>query len=181
VNKLNPIEIRPTVATDLPRLMGMDHTCSTEYVWQVDLRREPGQFFVSLREVRLPRAVQVSYPRNPFALADEWQYKTLMLTAAGPEPLAYICVNTQSAGEVAWVTDLAVSPDHRKLGVGLALLRQAEAWAMEQRSRMMFFETTAKNHPAIRLAQKFGLEFCGYNDHYYSNRDVALFFGRSLE
>ena len=175
------IEIRPTVATDLSRLMGMNHSCSSEYVWQVDLRREPGQVSVNLREVRLPRPVTVPYPRNPFALADEWQYKSAMLTAAEPEPVGYLCLNAQTAAEVVWVTDLAVAPEHRKNGMGFALLKAAEAWALERNSRMLFFETVAKNHPAIRLAQKFGFEFCGYNDYYYANRDVALFFGRALK
>jgi RimJ/RimL family protein N-acetyltransferase len=36
----------------------------------------------------------------------------------------------------------------------------------------------SKNLPAIRLAQKFGYEFCGYNDQYYINQDVALFFAK---
>lgn len=175
------MEIRPTVATDLPRLMGMDHSCSSDYVWQVDLRREVGQVSVNLREVRLPRPVSVPYPRNQYALADEWQYRSAMLTVAVPEPAGYICLNAQGAAEVVWVTDLAVAPELRKRGVGLAFLKAAEAWALERGSRMLFFEMTAKNHPAIRLAQKFGFEFCGYNDHYYANHDVALFFGRTLK
>jgi GNAT superfamily N-acetyltransferase len=136
---------------------------------------------VNLREVRLPRPVQVPYPRNTYALADEWQLKSAMFTARVNEPMAYICLNAQSAAEVVWITDLAVAPEARKRGVGLALLKTAEAWALERGSRMLFFETVAKNHPAIRMAQKFGFEFCGYNDHYYANRDVALFFGRSLK
>ena len=174
-------EIRPTVATDLPRLMGMDHSCSSEYVWQVDLRREAGQVSVSLRDVRLPRPITVPYPRNPFALADEWQYKSAMLTVAVPEPAGYMCLNAQSAAEVVWVTDLVVSPEYRKRGIGLELLKTAETWALEHGCRMLFFEMVAKNRPAIHLAQKFGFEFCGYNDHYYANRDVALFFGRAVK
>ena len=175
------IDIRPTIATDLPRLMGMDHSCSSDYVWQVDLRREAGQVSVGLREVSLPRHVLVPYPRNPFTLADEWQYKSAMLTVSVPEPVGYICLNAQSAAEVVWITDLVVSPDQRRRGVGIALLKAAEQWALERGSRMLFFEMVAKNFPSIRMAQKFGFEFCGYNDHYYANSDVALFFGRALK
>jgi RimJ/RimL family protein N-acetyltransferase len=42
-------------------------------------------------------------------------------------------------------------------------------------------EMQSKNHPAIRLAQKHGYEFCGYNDHYYLTQDVALFFAKVLK
>jgi ribosomal protein S18 acetylase RimI-like enzyme len=33
-----------------------------------------------------------------------------------------------------------------------------------------------KNFPAINLAQRLGFDYCGYIDHYYPNRDIAIFF-----
>jgi RimJ/RimL family protein N-acetyltransferase len=42
-------------------------------------------------------------------------------------------------------------------------------------------EMQSKNVAAIRLAQKSGFEFCGYNDQYYLNKDVALFFAKVLK
>ena len=54
-----PFQIRPAVATDLPRMMGMDHSVMSDYVWQLDLRRESGQVSATLREVRLPRPVTI--------------------------------------------------------------------------------------------------------------------------
>lgn len=174
------IEIRPAVSTDLPRMMGMDHSVASEYVWQLDLRRDGGQISASLREVRLPRPVTVAYPRNPFALADDWPRKSLALVAVDAHVIGYACVVEQGAASVAWVTDLAVDSHQRRRGLGLLLLKSAEDWASERGHAMLIFEAQAKNQPAIRLAQKAGLEFCGYNDHYYANRDVALFFGRAL-
>lgn len=176
-----PVQIRPAVSTDLPRLMGIDHNCKSEYVWQLDLRREPGQISTTLREVRLPRPIAVEYPRNPYSLADEWHIKSAVLVAVDAEALGYAVVTEQSHATVAWVTDLVVAPEHRRIGVGSALLTSAEDWANQRGSRMLIFEAQAKNQPAIRMAQKFGLEYCGYNDHYYANHDVALFFGRSLK
>jgi ribosomal protein S18 acetylase RimI-like enzyme len=175
------LAIRPAVATDLSRLMGMDHSVMSDYVWQLDLRRESGQVTASLHEVRLPRLVSVAYPRNPFALADEWQNKSAMLVAVDASAFGYACIQEQSAGTVAWVTDLVVSSDQRRRGIGSLLLTSALDWAAERDHRMLIFETQAKNQPAIRMAQKAGLEFCGYNDHYYANQDVALFFGRALK
>jgi len=175
------IEIRPAVSTDLPRLMGMDHSVTSEYVWQLDLRREPGQISTNLREVRLPRPILVAYPRNPFSLADDWQFKSAVLVAVDASVMGYVCITEQSAATVAWVTDLVVLPDQRRRGIGSLLLKSAYDWAQERGSHMIIVEMQAKNQPAIRLAQKAGLEFCGYNDHYYANQDVALFFGRMLK
>jgi ribosomal protein S18 acetylase RimI-like enzyme len=175
------IEIRPAVSTDLPRLMGMDHSVTSEYVWQLDLRREAGQISANLRQVRLPRPIPVAYPRNPFSLADDWQFKSAVLVAVDASVMGYVCIMEQSAATVAWVTDLVVLPDQRQRGIGSLLLKSAYDWAQERGSHMIIFEMQAKNQPAIRLAQKAGLEFCGYNDHYYANQDVALFFGRMLK
>jgi ribosomal protein S18 acetylase RimI-like enzyme len=176
-----PIEIRSAVSTDLPRMMGMDHSVTSEYVWQLDLRREAGQISASLREVRLPRPISVPYPRNPFSLADEWQFKSAVLVAVDQSIVGYVCIMEQSAATVTWITDLVVLPEQRQRGIGSLLLKAAYDWTRERGSHMMIFEMQAKNQPAIRLAQKAGLEFCGYNDHYYANQDVALFFGRALK
>jgi ribosomal protein S18 acetylase RimI-like enzyme len=44
----------------------------------------------------------------------------------------------------------------------------------------MILEMQSKNIPAVHLAMRLGYEFCGYNDHYYSNQDIALFFAQFL-
>jgi RimJ/RimL family protein N-acetyltransferase len=41
-------------------------------------------------------------------------------------------------------------------------------------------EMHSKNMAAVRLAMKMGFEFCGYNDQYYANQDIALFFSALL-
>jgi ribosomal protein S18 acetylase RimI-like enzyme len=178
---MTDIQIRPMVATDLPRLMGLDHSISTDHVWQLELRREAGQLVATFREVRLPRAIALIYPRNPFSLADEWLQKDGAMTAIVDEqPAGYICLNERPAS-VAWITDLVISPESRRQGVASALLDAGQDWGMQRGHRRLFLEMQSKNYPAIRLAQKHGYEFCGYNDHYYLTQDVALFFARALK
>ena len=70
---------------------------------------------------------------------------------------------------------------HRRSGVAMALLESAQAWAESRAHRRLILEVQSKNVPAIRLAQKSGFEFCGYNDQYYLNKDVALFFAKVLK
>jgi len=174
--------IRPTLANDLSRLMGFDHSISSESVWQLELRREIGQTTAAFREVRLPRSIAVAYPHNPFALADDWTRKSMMYTAlSGQEPIGYIGLLERGTGSVVYVTDLAVNMAHRRQGVGNALLGAAQDWSAGRSHRRIIIEMPSKNIPAIRLAQKIGYEFCGYNDQYYLNQDVALFFGKALK
>ena len=175
-------EVRSAIATDLSHLMGMDHSCTSDYVWQLELRREQGQVTANFREVRLPRSIKVEYPRNPLSLADARTRCDIMLVASEPDELVgYICASEQRAFLLAWVTDLVVAPGWRRKGAASTLLSAIQAWALERGMRRVILETQSKNQAMIRLAQKFGYEFCGYNDQYYPTQDVALFFGRALK
>lgn len=176
------IQLRPTVASDLSRLMGFDHSIASESVWQLELRRDTGQVSAVFREVRLPRSIVVSYPHNPFALADDWVRRSMMYTAfVGLDPAGYISLLERGSDSVVWVTDLVVNEVNRRKGVGSALLTAAQEWSSARSHRRLILEMQSKNLPAIRLAQKLGYEFCGYNDHYYLNQDVALFFAKALK
>ena len=175
-------DIRPAVATDLPSLMAIDHSNLTEYVWQLDVRNEPNQITANFREVRLPRSVTVAYPHDPSLLADEWTNRDAVLVALRSDvPVGYVCAVVKNVPTVAWVTDLVVSQSVRRRGAASALLTAIQVWALERSVRRIILETQSKNHPCIRLAQKYGYEFCGYNDQYYPTKDIALFFGRALK
>ncbi len=175
-------EIRIANANDISRLMALDHSCLSDYVWQLELRREPGQVTANFREVRLPRSVEVKYPRNPSTLSDEWTRRDLVLVAVQQGvPVGYIGATLEGASAVAWVTDLAVAPGQRRKGAAAALLTATQAWALERGVRRLILEMQSKNQAYIRLAQKFGYDFCGYNDQYYPTQDVALFFGRAIK
>jgi GNAT superfamily N-acetyltransferase len=162
--------------------VGLDHSANTDHVWQLEVRREPRgpQVAVTFREVRLPRPVALMYPNLPSALADEWRSKALMLAAlAGTEAIGYLALSDPRA-RVAWITDLVVAPRWRRRGAATALLEAAHRWSAERSHQVVFLEMQSKNHPAIMLAQKLGYEFCGYNDRYYSNQDITLFFVKLL-
>jgi ribosomal protein S18 acetylase RimI-like enzyme len=58
------------------------------------------------------------------------------------------------------------------------LLEAANQWALAHSLARVMLEVQTKNHPAIAFAQKNGFQFCGYNERYYPNGDIALFFSR---
>ncbi len=180
---MSEILIRPTITNDILHLIALDHSTISESVWQLELRREvAGQVTAAFREVRLPRAVAVSFPHAPQTLADDWARKSMMQTALVADiPVGYICATERESASVASVTDLVVGASNRRSGVGGALLAAAQNWAVGKSHHSLIFEMQSKNLPAIRLAQKFGYEFCGYNDHYYPTQDIALFFGKVLK
>ena len=179
---MTSFEIRPANSNDVLRMTDLDHTCLSDYVWQLELRSDTKQVTANFHEVRLPRSVTVAYPRKPSLLADEWMKRDVVLVALKGETIVgYACAVDEHASTVTRVTDLVVGGDVRRQGCGSALLSKVQAWASERGVRRIVLETQSKNHPCIRLAQKFGFEFCGYNDQYYPTQDVALFFGRALK
>jgi ribosomal protein S18 acetylase RimI-like enzyme len=63
----------------------------------------------------------------------------------------------QSLGErYSQILLLYVVPEHRCLGVGKALIHQAEAWAKEQGDRQIGLQVFVDNHKAINLYQNLG-------------------------
>ena len=175
------VEIRPALASDLSHLLAIDHSCQTDYVWQMDVQREEGHLGAIFREIRLPRSVMVPYPRPASALSESWNRRSGVLVAViAGQAAGYIRVNDAILPQTAWFMDVVVSPRFRRQGIASALILAAQSWGVERKNRRALLEMPSKNNPAVHLAQKLGYEFCGYNDQYYEKQDIALFFGRSI-
>ncbi len=181
------IKIRPAIDTDIPVLAALDHNYTSDFVWQMEIRRdetglsEASQIQVGFREVRLPRSVLVEYPRPFQRLLIDWKERHGLLVALlEAEPVGYVSMMLGIAPLTAWVTDIIVKRRLRRQGIGSALLLAAQEWGNQQECRTLVLEMQSKNYPAIKLAEKLGFDFCGYNDRYFVNRDIAIFFGRSL-
>ena len=175
------IEIRPAREEDLQALVAIDHSYQSSYVWQMDLNQDDGQISIHFREIRLPRLVNVEYPRNPELLLGDWNNRSgLLVGLLAGAPVGYISLTETMSPATAWVTDLAVAKPVRHQGIATAMILAAQEWASRRENRRMIIEMQSKNLPAIRLALKLGYEFSGYNDRYYSNQDIALFFAQFL-
>jgi ribosomal protein S18 acetylase RimI-like enzyme len=175
------IGIQHASPDELVELTKLEHSYETSYVWQMERYEDTGDISINLREVRLPRAITVDYPRPGQILNQELQHKSLVLTATiGQNLVGYIAVNEQSITKTAWISDLVVDKLVRRQGIGSALVLSTHEWANRRRLRWMTLEMQSKNHPAICFAKKMGYEFCGFNDHYYVNQDIAIFFGSNI-
>ena len=173
--------IRRANSGDIPALMALDHGYSTDHVWQMSSDRGSDEVGVTFREVRLPRPMRVTYPRDPDRLADEWVLREVLLIAEiESEPLGYVSLVHGPAVDSGWIVDLVVSLRCRRQGVATRLIQAAREWCREHDLTKMFIEMQSKNYPAINLAKKLGFVFAGYSDHYYPEQDIALFFSLGL-
>ena len=176
------IQIRPAINTDIELLVALDHDYTSDYAWQMDIRQEEsGEINVQFRQIRLPRSARVEYPRQFQLLRQDWESRAGLLVASVKEDLVgYISLAQALTPATAWVNDLAVKRAFRRQGIGSALVLASQTWARQHDCQRVVLEMQSKNYPAICLAQKLGFDFCGYNDRYYLNRDIALFFAKSV-
>jgi ribosomal protein S18 acetylase RimI-like enzyme len=181
------IEIRPPTLADIPKLAEIDHDYVSDHVWQMEVQHESGQkpsdlrVEIIFRQLKLPRSVHVEYPRSPAELANDWKERSCVLVAAlQGEVVGYASVMLTIARHTGWMTDLVVMRRMRRQGIGSTLVLAGQEWSRQKRCSRMVLEMQPKNYPAICLAQKLGYELCGYNDHYFPNHDIALFFAKSL-
>ncbi|GAB4538145.1 MAG: hypothetical protein Fur002_01150 [Anaerolineales bacterium] len=178
---MTAVQIRPTLAADVTSLAALEHSTSSDWVWQLELRREANSVSAAFREARLPRSTNVQFPRDPQNLLSHWMNYAMMYTALVDErPVGYVCATEREPASTLWISALVVALPRRRQGIGAALLETAQTWAQQKLHRRLILEAQSKNIAMIRLAQKFGCEFCGYNDQDYPTQDIALYFAKRL-
>lgn len=174
---LSDLVIRPADRPDLRACLELDNSITTNYVWQIDQRVEEETINVALRKVRLPRALVVPYPRDAGHLIENWRQADLFLVAVRyGQVQGYLDLAVQPWHQAGWIHNLVVAPVFRRQRIGTALLQRARQWCQEQSLKKLMAETSTKNPQAVAFYQRHGFVFCGFNDHYYANRDIALFF-----
>ena len=146
---------------------------------------------VRFRATRLPRLLEAEYPRDADELRGNWQQQDCFLVAVleteieveeEEEPLhserilGYIDLHEQRWQRAAWVQNWVVDKTYRGKGIGTRLLTAAAEWARGENLRRLILEAPTKNGYAIHFYHARGAEFVGFNDRYYTNGDIAVFF-----
>ncbi|MBW8012228.1 MAG: GNAT family N-acetyltransferase [Chloroflexi bacterium] len=178
---MNDLRIRALDEADLPVIIDLDHSFHTDHVWQIEFKTADSEIGVTFREIHLPRSMLVEYPRDPSVIADIWpEGATLLVAEAGDHLVGYVSLFAGKAPEAVWISDLVILRRLRRQGIGTALILAAQKWALEHGLQRIVLEMQSKNFPAISLAGKLGFEFSGFNDRYYANHDIALFFTKKI-
>jgi ribosomal protein S18 acetylase RimI-like enzyme len=191
--------IRPATLTDLSACLALDANSQTDHVWQMDVREEQGGRTVRFHTVRLPRIMRVAYPRQREDLLSCWENKATILVVAdrpavdrdaehidlttAPELaiiFGYCQLDVYPWQQAGWISHLIVDRPFRRRGIGTAMLRASIAWGRAKKVQRLMIAVQTKNYPGIKFCEKHGFTFCGFNDHYFVNRDIALFFSLNI-
>ncbi len=173
--------IRSAQARDLDACLALDPSYETDYVWQLETTRSPDVVSVVLRETRLPRTMRVACtPARDLVLEHFERGECFLVAEEEGAVRGYLDATADIWKQTGWINHITVSPERRRRGLGKALLRAGLDWARGQALTTMMAEMPTKNHPASALVQKLGFVLSGYNERYYSNRDIAIFFALGL-
>ena len=176
------IEIRPAVSTDIAVLEGFDHSIETTHVWQINNQIAKERVNYDLREVRLPRVLQLDYPRRAESIKDTWTRHSLFLVARYEGDLVgYLILDEEPNLGSAAIRDIVVDLPFRRQGIATALILAAKEWLKKLAISRLVFEVPAKNHPMIELMRKLRVNFSGLVDNYYENNDIAFFYVHLLK
>jgi ribosomal protein S18 acetylase RimI-like enzyme len=176
------MRVYPAELIDLNPCCQITMSYTTDYVWQMRTNGDERSINVHFDTVRLPRPMRVEYPRSTDELLDHWKQEHCFLITRNlqEEIVGFIDAHPEPWQNTLWISNLVVDPHHRRQGLGTLLLNAANEWAGENNLNRLMLETQTKNHPAISFAQKQGFQFCGFNERYYPNGDIALFFFRPV-
>lgn len=137
----------------------------------------------ALRQTGSTSTIQLSLPRQQVAPPPDLPPNRAPVDgtpAHAAQVVGYVAVASAARDQNSYLRSLVVSRSHRRQGTGSRLLAEAKRWAMRQGASHLMADVAARNYPAIRLLQKGGFAFCGYNDRCYPDQEVAIFFSASL-
>ena len=94
--------------------------------------------------------------------------------------LGFVSMRVDETSQVAYLQDIVIDQPYRRRSLGSRLVHVARVWASEYDLRQILFEIPTTNYPCILFAQTLGFSFCGFNDHHFANREIAIFFSLSI-
>lgn len=175
------IEIRHVIQEDLSEMITINHSYLTGHVLKMELLQEDSRIKTEFRNSRLPREMTVQYPRNEEELLASWQKCTSILVGRIKEKIvSYIGIEELRLSGIVKVKDLVVASPNRRLGIASGLLLATEDWSSKRNNSIIILEMQMKNNPMINFSRKLGYSFSGYQDYYFPNHDLALFFEKRI-
>jgi GNAT superfamily N-acetyltransferase len=179
-----PFILRDGHEKDIAHSLALDHSYESDLVWQVQVERdEPNYYSVTFRAERLPRTLQATYPQSETRLRIALQANHCYLVAAERESgdiLGYLAMVSDPAHRIVTITDLLVDRTFRRKRIGGKLLNIARRWGREHQCEKLLIELQTRNYPGIAFCQASGMTFCGYNERYFDQQEIAVFFGQTL-
>ncbi len=174
---------RDGVDTDIPYCLALDSDFHSDHVWQMTVQDAGEEVRVSCRKQRLPRRLDSRHAADPQQLELALRRKHCFVVVQDKHNnhiLGFVSMRVDETSPVAYLQNIVIDRPFRRRSLGSRLVHVVQVWASEYRLRQILFEIPTTNYPCILFAKALGFSFCGFNDHHFANREIALFFSLSI-
>ena len=161
--------IRPATLADLNACLFLAHDCVTDHVWQMKVQEAGSQVTVTFDTVRLPRRMQVVYPRDVEELVEDWQRDEGFLVAEVEGKIVGSVIGGFD-GRRGMMYHMAVAQSYRRRGIGTALMKLLEQRLKEKGCIRYYLLVAKDNAEAVRFYQDKGWEIM---DLYALGKDLT--------
>jgi len=182
MNSLNEIiSVRQANSRDLYMIGNIDMSNTTDYVWQMDFKEEDKNISIVFRRTRLPRSIDLDFTELIQNLDKQIHQFSVVLVAESLGRLCgFVAIDKDISQESGTITLFAVDKRMRRKGIATSMLAAAKEWCIRLGLNRLIIVTQSRNYPSISFCVSNGYSYCGYNDSYYSNQDIAVFFSMRL-
>ncbi len=122
-----------------------------------------------------------SHPWTKNMFADELKQKTTTYMVAEKDGKIVGYMGMYQAADEGNVTNIAVLPEYRRLGIASALLDSFIKLCIDKKLCFLTLEVRKSNIGAISLYKKFGFKEVGLRPKYYDNSEDAVLMTRYFD
>jgi len=165
-------------------------TCRDEIITAID-QLITEDFFSEIQVVKIEREhIKSIAELEKICFSEPWSEETLLSAFKTGTKFFVAVKNGKVLGYVGisciidegYITNVAVFPQYRRLGVGSALLNRIFSLASDEGLSFVSLEVRESNQEAISLYEKFGFKTEGKRKNFYSNpREDALIMTKRFE
>jgi ribosomal protein S18 acetylase RimI-like enzyme len=175
------MEIRAVQPKDIDALVEIDGTIESSQYLHLEQVQAEDSLSLSWKLEERPQRQKLIEPNR---LDDEILFTAKQIASGADEgmalmaehddaPVALLVARPDLARGTYSVVDVRIDFEHRREGLGTALVFQVIAAARMQEIRAVSAETVTNNFPAIQLFRKLGFELSGVDTRYKTNHDVV--------
>lgn len=175
------VVVRPAAMADGIILARVVLDFESEFVFKARIEEGLEEITAEFQKVRLPKRDRIAFQSvAPEVLEAYVRRNDVLVATIDNRIVGYLCLDADAGLSCLRLCQGGVQPDQRRKGVGSALAASAEMIAKKRGLRRITVAIQAKNEPAIAFIRKQGYVPGGYEEFYFPNLEIALFYSKMI-
>lgn len=175
------IEIGIAEIEEYPQIAAMDLSFDSDYVWKTQTLEGFDSFESSFQRIRLPKTITVSFQAYSSANLEALiRNREILAVRYEDQVIGYLRLERDETVNRLVLKTGGIMREYRNKGIGTGLMERVMEIASHNRLRSVVCMVQAKNDPAIHFLLSHGFLFCGYQEFFFRNMEIGLFFSRNV-